>query len=214
MSEPWPPAFMRTAPPTDPGTPTAQDSPLHPASATRRASTGSATAAPARTTAGARHATGRNRAPAGRCRRSPHQDAARSPSNPSSATSRLEPRPKTKTGGGGAPRRRVLAARPGAPRPGRRVPRPRRRAPPFPRRRRSSAGPAACPAWPGRRGRRPGRAVRRRASPPSLPCCHHRGDSSSWSGRVVRSPAPRVRQRSPGRSSAATVWRSSSHPAA
>ena len=51
MSEPWPPAFMRTAPPTEPGTPTAQDRPLHPASATRRASTGSATAAPARTTA-------------------------------------------------------------------------------------------------------------------------------------------------------------------
>ena len=53
MSEPWPPAFMRTAPPTEPGTPTAHDSPLHPASATRRASTGRATAAPARTTTGA-----------------------------------------------------------------------------------------------------------------------------------------------------------------
>ena len=42
---------------------------------------------------------------------------------------------------------------------------------------------------------------------------HHSGDSSSWSGSWVRSPAPRVRQRSPGRSVAATAWRSSSHPA-
>ena len=43
---------------------------------------------------------------------------------------------------------------------------------------------------------------------------HHSGDSSRSSGSVVRSPAPRVRQRSPGRSWAATVWRSSSQPAA
>ena len=39
---------------------------------------------------------------------------------------------------------------------------------------------------------------------------HHAGDSNSSSGSVVRSPAPRVRQRSPGRSREPTTWRSSS----
>ena len=33
MSEPWPPAFMRTAPPTEPGTPTAHSKPVSPAAA-------------------------------------------------------------------------------------------------------------------------------------------------------------------------------------
>ena len=30
MSEPWPPAFIRTAPPTEPGTPTAHSKPVRP----------------------------------------------------------------------------------------------------------------------------------------------------------------------------------------
>ena len=51
-------------------------------------------------------------------------------------------------------------------------------------------------------------ASRRRSSPRR----HHCGDSSSSSGSIVRSPAPRVRHRSPGRSSAPTAWRSSSQP--
>ena len=50
MSEPWPPAFIRTAPPTEPGTPTAHSNPVSPAAAVRRASTGSATPPPAVTT--------------------------------------------------------------------------------------------------------------------------------------------------------------------
>ncbi len=47
VSEPWPPAFMRMAPPTEPGTPTAHSRPRRPAAAVRRASTGRLTAAPA-----------------------------------------------------------------------------------------------------------------------------------------------------------------------
>ena len=42
MSEPCPPAFMRTAPPIDPGTPTAHSNPVSPAAAVLRATTGSA----------------------------------------------------------------------------------------------------------------------------------------------------------------------------
>ena len=72
VSRPWPPAFMRTAPPTLPGIPTKNSSPVRPAAAARRASTGSATAAPARTVGrdrrrGRRRRT-RRRAP-GRARR-------------------------------------------------------------------------------------------------------------------------------------------------
>ena len=40
MSEPCPPAFMRTAPPIEPGTPTAHSNPVSPAAAVRRATTG------------------------------------------------------------------------------------------------------------------------------------------------------------------------------
>ena len=47
MSDPCPPAFIRTAPPIEPGTPTAHSNPVRPAAAVRRASTGSATAEPA-----------------------------------------------------------------------------------------------------------------------------------------------------------------------
>ena len=46
------------------------------------------------------------------------------------------------------------------------------------------------------------------------PRFHHCGDSNRSSGSVVRSPAPRVRQRSPGRSMEPTTWRSSSQPGA
>ena len=49
MSEPCPPAFIRTAPPIDPGTPTAHSKPVSPAATVRRATTGSAAAAPAST---------------------------------------------------------------------------------------------------------------------------------------------------------------------
>ena len=49
MSAPWPPAFMRTAPPIEPGTPTAHSKPVSPAATVRRATTGSALAPPART---------------------------------------------------------------------------------------------------------------------------------------------------------------------
>ena len=48
MSEPCPPAFIRTAPPIEPGTPTAHSKPVSPAAAVRRASTGSGTPPPAR----------------------------------------------------------------------------------------------------------------------------------------------------------------------
>ena len=40
MSDPWPPAFMRTAPPIDPGTPTAHSKPVRPAATDWRATTG------------------------------------------------------------------------------------------------------------------------------------------------------------------------------
>ena len=40
MSEPWPPAFMRTAPPIEPGTPTAHSKPVSPAATVWRATTG------------------------------------------------------------------------------------------------------------------------------------------------------------------------------
>ena len=50
MSEPWPPAFIRTAPPIEPGTPTAHSKPVRPARRRRRASTGSGDADRRRTT--------------------------------------------------------------------------------------------------------------------------------------------------------------------
>ena len=65
MSEPCPPAFIRTAPPIEPGTPTAHSNPVSPAAAVRRASTGSATPPPAVTT----HASPARRRRRARCRR-------------------------------------------------------------------------------------------------------------------------------------------------
>ena len=87
MSEPWPPAFMRTAPPTDPGTPTAHSNPVSPSATVRRASLGSGAPPPALT------ADPDTAKPA----KSPSRATAR-PLNPASATSRLEPRPSTSTG--------------------------------------------------------------------------------------------------------------------
>lgn len=40
MSDPWPPTFMRTAPPMLPGTPTAHSNPVRPTATVRRATTG------------------------------------------------------------------------------------------------------------------------------------------------------------------------------
>ena len=94
MSDPWPPAFMRTAPPTEPGTPTAHSNPVSPASTVRRATTGSAAAPPARTRtrpSGPGASTVTVVKPSPSCRTSP--------SNPASATSRLDPRPTTSTCG-------------------------------------------------------------------------------------------------------------------
>ena len=90
-SLPWPPAFMRTAPPTEPGTPTPHSKPVSPRAALWRASTGSATAPPA-TTRGTAGFSGQVIFSAN----SPSTIA--SPANPSSATSRLLPRPITSTG--------------------------------------------------------------------------------------------------------------------
>ena len=47
MSEPWPPAFIRTAPPIEPGTPTAHSKPVSPALTLARATRGRKAAAPA-----------------------------------------------------------------------------------------------------------------------------------------------------------------------
>ena len=185
MSEPWPPAFMRTAPPTDPGH---ADGPRQPAPSRRRPPGGPARAGPPRLRPARRRTPGRRRsAHRSRAGRPPAKPAPRCstiPSNPSSATSRLEPRPRTKTAAGRRPspapcwrqavrtasrslgsfdldvERRRPADAVGGQRPERLV-----------------------PAWPARRGRRPGR---RRPSPGR----HHCGDSSSSSGSVVRSPAP------------------------
>ena len=89
MSEPWPPAFIRTPPPTEPGTPTAHSRPVRPAS-TRLAGQGRQ----------GHGAPGLHRRPldgdgaeAGRIEHAP-----RCPANPASATSRLDPRPTTSTG--------------------------------------------------------------------------------------------------------------------
>ena len=96
MSDPWPPAFIRTAPPTEPGTPTAHSRPVSPAATVRRARVGRATAPPARTSV-----------PSTRQRPKPGPRWTTTPANPASATSRLEPFPSTSTAGRG--RRRAPA---------------------------------------------------------------------------------------------------------
>ena len=87
MSEPWPPAFIRTAPPIEPGTPTAHSKPVSPARTVRRATTGSAAAPPARTTV-----------PATSIRAKASPSTRATPGNPASATSRFEPLPTTRVG--------------------------------------------------------------------------------------------------------------------
>jgi hypothetical protein len=87
MSEPCPPAFIRTPPPTDPGTPTAHSKPARPAATVRRASTGSATAPPAVTTSSSIAMS------------DPIAESEIAmPLKPASATSRFDPRPTTSTG--------------------------------------------------------------------------------------------------------------------
>ena len=87
MSEPCPPAFMRTPPPTDPGTPTAHSRPVRPAPRSGGpAPAGSPPHPPSpwRRRRRSRARTGRARWPAR--------------AKPRSATSRFEPRPTIRTG--------------------------------------------------------------------------------------------------------------------
>ncbi len=95
MSEPWPPAFIRTAPPIEPGTPTAHSKPREPARGDARASDGSAIAA-----AGAHHPSHgvRRRRSAISIADQVDRRRRRCPGSPSSATSMFEPRPTTSTG--------------------------------------------------------------------------------------------------------------------
>ena len=87
MSEPCPPAFIRTAPPIDPGTPTAHSNPVSPTAAVRRATTGSAAPPPAVTIEPSMSMSEANSVM-----------LTAIPAKPSSATSRLDPRPTTSTG--------------------------------------------------------------------------------------------------------------------
>ena len=87
MSEPWPPAFMRTAPPTDPGTPTAHSRPMRPAATDRRARTGRLTAPPARTAPPSDTSMLAKASPR----------VITSPRKPESATRRFDPLPSTST---------------------------------------------------------------------------------------------------------------------
>ena len=117
VSRPWPPAFMRTAPPTDPGD---ADEELEAGRArrppARRASTGQRDRA-----AGAHGADSADRDRAARTR---PRAATRRPANPASATSRFEPGPTTSTGGRCAARRPSATAARSAVAP-RRAPAPR-----------------------------------------------------------------------------------------
>ncbi len=193
MFEPWPPAFIRIAPPTEPGTPTAHSRPCRPAAAVRRASTGRLSAAPARTWLPSR------------CRASkPEPSEMARPGKPASATSRFDPRPSTSTGTsatGECPRHReqlLLVVTLGE----------ERRLTPHP-----VGGQLAervARSWRGCRGSPRPRAGRRGGS--SL--AHQLGASINSSGSEVRSPAPRVQHRSPASRRAATRRRSSSRPAA
>ena len=92
MSDPCPPAFIRTAPPTEPGTPTAHSNPVTDAAAVRRASTGRATPPPAVTTTRPSESAGPTAMPFANSA----SDTA-IPGNPESATSRFEPRPIAST---------------------------------------------------------------------------------------------------------------------
>ena len=87
MSDPCPPAFIRTAPPIEPGTPTAHSKPDRPACTVRRATTGRLAAPPATTTE-----------PATSTPSNPSPSCRANPAKPRSATSRFDPRPTTATG--------------------------------------------------------------------------------------------------------------------
>ena len=82
MSAPCPPAFMRTAPPIEPGTPTAHSNPVNPQDTVRRATTGSDAAAPAVTSE-----------PSWVISANASPRVKATPSKPRSATRRFEPRP-------------------------------------------------------------------------------------------------------------------------
>ena len=104
MSDPCPPAFIRTAPPSEPGTPTAHSKPRHPAAARRRATTGRANPDPPRAH-GASDSSGITSSP-------PRPVTTTAiPGNPSSATSRFDPRPTTSTGNSDAARAAATASR-------------------------------------------------------------------------------------------------------
>ena len=108
---------MRTAPPIDPGTPTAHSKPVRPAAAVRRATTGSDTPPPAATG----HSVPGHSPPAAELvagiTTSPSRAAIEiaTPGKPSSLTSMFEPRPTTSTGMPVAERTSAIAARSSSP---------------------------------------------------------------------------------------------------
>ena len=200
MSEPCPPAFIRTAPPTDPGTPTAHSKPVRPAAAVRRATTGRLAAPPARTVVP-------SMSMLAKC--SPSTTAR--PSNPASATSRFEPRPTTSTAHARWPSTAAATVAE------------RRLVVHLDQQRGRAADPvgrepASETSRPGQVAEQlarpeldaPSRQLVRRCPITTLPItrlpittlgrrwCNR---SCTSSGSEVRSPAPRVRHRSPGRSS-------------
>ena len=213
MSEPCPPAFMRTAPPTDPGTPTAHESPDHPASATRRASTGRDNAAPARTA-------GRGSAwacpcstDAGSGRSSPAKPEPRcsdQPLEPVVGHQQVRPAPDHEDGDRIARRcasgSHLTAGRPdgleilGSFHLGEEGGRPADAVGGHRSERLVIAWPAGRAASAQGLEHRGGR--------------HHDGESSRTSGSDVRSPAPRVKQRSPACRVSATASRSCSQAGA
>ena len=85
VSRPWHPAFIRTAPPTDPGTPTKNSSPPRPQRAAWRATTGSDAPAAALTSPEGSSST---------VVRSPTSRSTK-PLKPESAITRLDPLPRT-----------------------------------------------------------------------------------------------------------------------
>ena len=181
MSDPCPPAFIRTAPPIDPGTPTAHSNPVSPAAADRRATTGRK-----------RRAAGHHVMAFDGDRRERVAEADDEPAEPGIGHQQVRPLPEHEH------RHRAPSASPRPPPTGRRRTRPRRTGRPCRRRGRSSSAPMAT----SRRSRGPpqgqfGRRRRRRASPAAADDCDRRRRAGT-----VMSPAPSVRHRSPGRSSA------------
>ena len=169
---------MRTPPPIEPGTPTAHSNPVSPADAVRRATTGMLAPPPARTVTPSMSMWAN-------C--SPRISAI--PANPASAISRFDPLPITSTGTAVArtasPTTRQIVVGLG------------------PHQQRGAAADAV-------RGELTDRFVPSRSGAQDLArqiervghaACPRRNRSCNSSGSEVRSPAPRVRHRSPGRSS-------------